>query len=89
MVELEGGKEMAHTDGLEMTGGIDYHAPDVRPFPLRIFLNHHDRCSKCPQYGERIIYERKCYYQRMCYWPVFIQIWRLKRILKRRTSNES
>ena len=76
-------------DGLGQNGGTDFTAPGSRPFPLRLFLNHHDKCCKCPQYGQKIIYQRKCYYSPQCCWPVFIQIWRLNRILKRREQNES
>ena len=43
-------------------------------------------CRDCPQYGQVILYERKCYYERMCFLPVFIQVWRLKRILRRRAE---
>jgi hypothetical protein len=42
-------------------------------------------CKDCPQYGQAIIYKRKCYYVgRQCLLPVFLQAWRLKRLLKKR-----
>lgn len=41
-------------------------------------------CSECPQYGQAIIYQRKCYYESQCGLPAFIQIPRLNRILRKR-----
>ena len=46
-------------------------------------------CFECPQYGQAIIFARKCYYcGPQCSLPAFIQIKRLNRILKERAEGE-
>ena len=39
--------------------------------PLHLSL---PTCQVCPQYGEKLVYPRKCYYSRQCGWPAFIGI---------------
>lgn len=39
--------------------------------PLHLSL---PTCQACPQYGEKLVYPRKCYYARQCGWPAFIGI---------------
>jgi len=39
-------------------------------------------CRQCPQYGQKLVYARKCYYQRMCPYPAFIGIRIVKLKLK-------
>lgn len=52
---------------------------------LRLFPT----CRDCPQYGQAIVYPRKCYYygKKVCHVPVFIQAPRLRRILVRKAKD--
>ena len=67
--------------------GIGYFA--LLTVWLWVILNDENKCSKCPQYGEAIIYPRKCYYEHQCNLPVWFQTWRLKRILHDREKDQA
>ena len=68
-----GGRVILCKDGSQRNGGSGLLHP-----------TNPDKCFKCPQYGQKIIYARKCYYSPQCVWPVWFQVWRLNRILKKR-----
>jgi hypothetical protein len=79
---------MSSTEGLgakmhRSDGGIILRLRGL--LTLRLFLTREEKCKRfCPQYGQAIVYPRKCYYGPQCDLPLRVQIPRLKRILNRR-----
>ena len=71
------------TDGPELRGDDSY-----APVRSRALCLHSSKCRDCPQWGQAIIYPRSCWHLNhtdgfVCPIPKFIQIWRLKRILRK------
>ena len=77
MTQNEGGRITVSSDGMEY-GGIIV-APERHG---SLHPHNPDKCFRCPQYHQKIIYPRKCYYEKQCILPVWFQRWRLNRILR-------
>jgi hypothetical protein len=80
MMTLKEGGRVSASDGME-PGGMHYKAPLGSG---HLHPSNPDPCFKCPQYHQAIIYPRKCYYEKQCGLPVFIQRRRLNRILRKK-----
>jgi len=68
----EGGRADTESFGGIWKQGIGMHKRFSSWFgPLHLSL---PTCRDCPQYGEKLVYARKCYYAKQCGWPAFIGI---------------
>ncbi len=68
MNQNEGGRNQVLSFG---ENGMHYNVVSSRSGPLHLSL---PTCQDCPQYGEKLVYPRKCYYARQCGWPAIIGI---------------
>jgi hypothetical protein len=65
LFQHEGGRRNVLSDG---ENGM-HNASKSGPLHLSL-----PTCRECPQYGEKLVYPRKCYYARQCGWPAIIGI---------------